>query len=517
MLVLVYSGKTKMRPSIIALSAAILLICCHGGYGEGDEQSRMEIRKDGGRKFGAVVIALMGVTPCLSQTSAAVEGLSTNSNLARRVDRLVEADRRELHIPGVSLAIMRGHKLVLANGYGVADHDAGASAMAHTIYAIGSLSKQFTAAAIMKLYEQNRLLLDEPVSKYLPEYQEGRTSVPTIRNLLQQNSGLPAWADLPEFQDFDTGDRRRFELARIVNLIARQPTLYSPGEWWSYSNSNYTVLAAVVERVSGMQHDEFLASAFFERLGLRSTDGCAASTRAGAAGQRAIGYQDSRSFALRPVTAVKARAFTGAGGLCSNAVDLATWKRVLVDGEVVSVSSFRRMTTAVPVRAGFTPPYGFGVSLLPLAGQQAVWHTGVLSGYTTALAYFPEHDLIISLLANARRGARLDQIVKDVVRALLGLPAPRLRDLLIDPREAERVAGGYDDGMFKFRIFRSGVQLFLDVPPAGAPTRLMFQGGREFATARPTDFRLRFEPETGEVERVVWEWADLRAYGRRVR
>jgi CubicO group peptidase (beta-lactamase class C family) len=189
--------------------------------------------------------------------------------------------------------------------------------------------------------------------------------------------------------------------------------------------------------------------------------------------------------------------------------------RALVDGQVVNASSFQQMTTAGPVRAGFTPPYGFGVSLLPLAGQRTVWHTGVLSGYTAVLAYLPEHDLTISALANARR-AHVDQIVKAVVRELLGLQAPRLRDLPIDSTEAERLAGMYDDKMFKFRIFRSGAHLFIDVPPAGTPTRLMYQGRREFATGRPTDFRLRFEPEAGAVKRIVWEWAELRAYGRRI-
>lgn len=464
---------------------------------------------------GAVVTALMWVTPCSSQPPAPVRPLSASADLARKVDLLVEADRRELHLPGVSIAIMRGHRLVLAKGYGLADREAGATATAHTIYAIGSLSKQFTAAAIVKLYEEGRIQLNEPVTKYLPEYRAAQTPVPTIRNLLQQNSGLPAWDDLPEFQDVDTGDPGRYKLLKIVDVIARQPPLYRPGEWWSYSNSNYTVLAAVVERVTGTRHDEYLVGAFFDRLGLRSTGGCT-SARVSSDGQRAVGYQDSRSYALRPVTAVKAMAFTGAGGLCSNVVDLATWMQALVDGKVVSITSFRQMTTAVAVGAGFTPPYGFGVSLLPLAGQRAVWHGGVLSGYTAVLAYFPEHDLIISTLANARR-AHLEQLVKDVARELLGLHAPLLRDLPIDPREAERVAGIYDDDMFKFRIFRSGAQLFIDVPPAGVPTRLIYQGGREFATARPTDFRLRFEPEAGEVERVVWEWAEIRAYGRRAR
>jgi D-alanyl-D-alanine carboxypeptidase len=462
---------------------------------------------------GAVVTALIWVAPCPSQSSASTRRLSARG--VREIDALVEASRRELHLPGVSIAIMRGQRLVLAKGYGMADHEAGASATAHTIYAIGSLSKQFTAAAIMKLYEEGRLRPEEPISKYLPEYRAAQNPIPTIRNLLQQNSGLVAWDDLVEFQGVETDDPGRFDLFKIVEVVARQPLLYSPGEWWSYSNSNYTALAAVVERVTGTPHDEYLAKTFFDRLGLRATGGCASAGMA-AAGQPAVGYQDNRSYALRPLTAIKARAFTGAGGLRSNAVDLVSWMRALVDGKVVTSDSFRQMTTAVPVRAGFTPPYGFGLSLLPLAGQRAVWHVGVMAGYTSVLAYFPEHDLIISTLANARR-VRLEQVVKDIARVLLGLKAPSLRDLPVDPREAQRVAGSYEDGMFKLRIFRTGPHLFLDAPSAGAPVRLIYQGSGEFATARPTDFRLRFEPEAGEVERVVWEWAELRAYGRRVR
>ena len=377
--------------------------------------------------WGAAVTALMWASPCSSQSPFPAKRLSTRTNLARKVDRLVEAGRRELHLPSVSIAIMQGHTLILAKGYGVADREAGASATERTIYAIGSLSKQFTAAAIMKLSEEGRLQLDEPVSKYLPEFRSAPTPVPTIRNLLQQNSGLPAWDDLPEFQDVDARDPDRFELYKMVDVIARQPPLYRPGDWWSYSNSNYTALAAVIERVTERRHDDYLASTFFDRLGLRSMGGCA-SARVASAGQRAVGYLDSRAYALRPLTEVKARAFTGAGGLCSNVVDLATWMRALVDGEVVSADSFRQMTTAVPVRAGFTPPYGFGVSLVPLAGKRAVWHMGSMSGYIAVLAYFPEHDLIISALTNARR-VHLDQVVKDVTRELLRLQAPRVRDL----------------------------------------------------------------------------------------
>ena len=189
--------------------------------------------------------------------------------------------------------------------------------------------------------------------------------------------------------------------------------------------------------------------------------------------------------------------------------------RALADGKAVSVNSFKEMTTAAPVQAGFTPPYGFGVSLLPLLGQRTVWHTGVVSGYVALVAYFPDQDVIISAATNARH-VWLHQIVKDVAGEILGLQAPRLRDLQIDQREAQRMVGNYDDGLFKFRIFKSGARLFLDVPAFGGPMRLIHQGAGEFSTSRPTDFRVRFEPAVGEVERVVWEWAELRAYGRRV-
>jgi CubicO group peptidase (beta-lactamase class C family) len=314
---------------------------------------------------------------------------------------------------------MRGHRLVLARGYGVADREAGAPATAHTIYAIGSLSKQFTAVAIMKLYEEGRLQLDEPVTKYLPEFRASQTTVPTIRNLLQQNSGLPAWDDLPEFQDVDKGDSGRFELFKTVDVVARQPPLYRPGEWWSYSNSNYTVLAAVVERVTGTQHDEYLVGAFFDRLGLGSTRGCASSLLA-SAGQRAVGYQDSRSYAH---------------------------------------NLHSRECQARPARAA---------------------HQGRRAGVAGASGASPE-----------------------------GL--------------ADRPCGGWarDGQLRRWHVQVPDLQEWcatLHRRPAGrAPTQLIYQGGREFATARPTDFRLRFEPKAGEVERVVWEWAELRAYGRRAR
>ena len=367
------------------------------------------------------------VTPCISQSPASGRPF-TRADGAAAIDPLMESGRNELKLPGISIAIMRGRTLVFARGYGWADRERRVAPSERTVYPIGSLSKQFTAAAVMKLVEQGRVRLEEPLATYLPEYGTPQAPLLLIRHLLYQTSGVPEWNGLPEMEDIDTGDPAWFNLDKVIELLGRQRQLYPPGDWWPYSNSNYSLLAAVIERVAGMTYEQYLSENFFVPLKLESTGSCQPERNL-PQGDKAVGYvAEVGSFVLRPLTANKARAFTGCGGMCSNALDLITWMRALVDGKVVSNASFRQMTQPAPVRVGFTPPYGFGLSVVPLAGQPAVWHIGVLAGYTSVLAYFPRQDLIIVALANARR-APLQTLVRKVARAVMNLPTPVLRDI----------------------------------------------------------------------------------------
>ena len=214
----------------------------------------------------------------------------------------------------------------------------------------------------MKLVERGRVRLDEPVKTYLPEYAANQTKLLRIRHLLQQTSGAPEWNVLPDMQDIDTGEPSRFTVAKIIDLLGSQPQLYDPGDWWSYSNSNYTLLAAVIERASGMSYERFLSENFFIPLGLRSTGSCTPERGLSPRPLHAAGYlATGNSFERKPLTTTKAQAYAGSGGLCSSAVDLARWMRALVDGKAVSAASYREMTTPAPVRAGFTPPLGCSV------------------------------------------------------------------------------------------------------------------------------------------------------------
>jgi D-alanyl-D-alanine carboxypeptidase len=462
-----------------------------------------------------VIAAAITATACSSRAMPVSGQLVAAGALAPAVDSIVEASRSELALPGVSIAILRGHTLLVAKGYGLADRESSVPPSERTIYPIGSLSKQITAAAVMKLVEQGRIHLDEPLATYLPEYRPTSGQMPSIRQLLLQTSGIPTWDDLPDMQHIDSGNADRFTRARMIDVLAQTPVLYPAGQWWSYSNSNYFLLAAAIEHVTGMNYDEYLAEIFFGPLGLGSTGGCASEPITGAP-DRAVGYGFvDGSYVPRPLSHTEAYAAVGAGGLCSNAADLVRWMRALVDGKVVSPASFRQMTTAAPVGAGFTPPYGYGLSLRPLVGQRAVWHIGVISGFMSVLAYFPDQDVIIAALAN-RLHAPLDVIVKRISRALMGLPAPLLRDLPVPASERDRSVGTYDDGLFTFRVYQQGEQLYVDVPPFGPPLRLRYQGAHDFATPEPDERRFRFEPADGPVKRVDWEWGEIRAFGRRI-
>ena len=428
-----------------------------------------------------------------------------------KIDSIIEAGQKQLRLPGVSIAIMQGNKIIFSKGYGVADLQTKVPATSYTIYPIASLSKHFTAAAIMKLVEQKHLKLDDPVAKYLPDYSSTKKPILTLRHLLYQTSGLPTWDDLPEMQGVNTGKAEDFTLKKVVEAVSRHTSAYPAGYWWSYSNSNYSILAAIIEKVTGKSYDKYLREQFFIPLHLSSTGSCQLEEDI-PAGPKSTGYLAVKdSFELRPLSDIASTAFTGGGGLCSNATDLVSWMRALVDGKAIKSSSFKKMTTAAAVNAGFTPPYGFGLSLRTLEGQAAIWHKGVIAGYTSLLAYFPKQDIIIATLVNGTHVA-LQTIVKRVVRNLLNIPEPAFNNFAIPEKEVKRITSNYNDGMFRFSISAEAGKLFINVPDLGGSYQLFYQGNKEFATAEPGMIRLRMVHSNKNTDWLEWDWAEIRAY-----
>jgi len=435
--------------------------------------------------------------------------------LIRQIDSIIETARTELHVSGVSIAIMHKDKIILAKGYGLADREKGVLSSAFTIYPIASISKQFTAAAIMKLIEQGMLRLDEPVTTYIPEYHNKQTPLVSIRQLLNQTSGIPEWDNLPEFQDMYAGNAADYSLAKLIEVLGKLEQLYPAGEWWSYSNSNYSLLASVIEHVTGKTYEQYMGETIFSPLRLLHTGSCQPNQNL-PSGLHAVGYMTSKdSFMVAELTDNEARLSTGCGGICSNATDLVSWMHALVNGRVVRDRSYRQMITTSRVRAGFIPPYGFGLSVVPIAEQPATWHMGVSDQSVSELAYLPRQDLTIAVLTNASH-IPLQIVVNKIVRAILKSPEPKIYDLAIGKKEIDRSVGNYDDAMFKFNIYTDSGRLYMHVPGLNATYRLRYQGGHEYVTDHRGKFRLKFESSTGVAERVDWDWGEIRAYGRRI-
>lgn len=456
-------------------------------------------------RFAAAAAVLLFLSACATPSRR-------SDSLGSAIDAIAEEARTRQSIPGLSIVVTRGGQVIHAKGYGTADRESGTPATPETVYQIGSISKQFTAAGILRLAERGALSLDDRVTDRLPEL-PGTWSEVRLRHLLHQTSGVPDFLFLPEFGEHSSEvDRPASELRA---MIARQPLQFAPGERWSYSNSNYTLLAAVIERVSGMPYEKFLEQEIFKPLGLTSFHHCSPHPSA-PHHARGYGLRNGTVLVAPPENMNWAR---GDGGLCADAKDLARWMRALATGRAVSPGSFQSMTTSSPTRDGTVPAYGFGFSLVDLDGPEGrhrkIAHHGLMTGFAGMLSFYPEEDLVIAVLTN-RGGLWADPIEKAIAREVLGLPQPRFHAEPLANGEASRYAGTYDFGAFQVRIVERDGRLSTEAPPPVPTAPLLYQGdGRFAAETDPDAIQLAFTVEGDRAERLVLSMAGMHWYGRR--
>jgi CubicO group peptidase (beta-lactamase class C family) len=425
----------------------------------------------------------------------------------RGLDAAAQGQLEAKGLPGLALAVLEGDELVHLAGYGRAAIGPERTVEADTPFELASISKQFAAAAVMRLVEEGRLDLDQEVKRLLPELRVHGGAL-RVRHLLGQTSGLPELLDLPGFETLAARPSRKSSLVELLRAIAGPPLRFPPDSFWAYSNSNYTALAVLVERASSKPYARFLKD-LLKPLGLEAIAPCHTLPRKG----RAVVYR-STAEGLRPVPPdTNPHTYTGNGDLCGTARDLARWTRALAAGRVVSAESYRRMVTPGPVGAGFTPPYGYGLSLLPLAGRRAVSHTGSTGA---AAAYFPESGTTIVVLTN-RDLSFAEEPLQAIARAHFGLPAPPPPDPgPVTSEEAAPFVGNYDDGLFRFRVFHRGGRLVLDNPPFGTPRPLGRVSPRRFASvAEPEGIAIELADEKTPGLALLFDWAGKRSFARR--
>jgi CubicO group peptidase (beta-lactamase class C family) len=337
--------------------------------------------------------------------------------LAPQVDAAVESQRQSQKIPGVSLAICRDGKLINATGYGLANVEWNAPVAPDTIFQTGSVGKQFTSMAIMMLFEEGKLGLDDKLIKYIPESPAIWSDV-TLRELLTHISGISDYGGEEDTMGKGVINfHNDYTEEQLVQAFAKMPMDFPPGTKWSYSNTGYVLLGIVIHRVTGKFYGNFLEERIFQPLGMNSTH---IISEADIVAHRAAGYRLVKGQLKNQEWVSPALNTTADGALYTNVLDLAKWDAALYTTKLIRQSSFDIMWSPVKLKDGKTAPYGFGWDLAPLDGRRTISHDGAWQGFTMTIARYLDDRLTIIVMTNLDSdNSKPAQIVHDVAALYL--------------------------------------------------------------------------------------------------
>jgi D-alanyl-D-alanine carboxypeptidase len=320
-------------------------------------------------------------------TDAPVAPEQLSPALTRKIDADVKSSLDRFGVPGAAVMVIQGGKVSLVQAFGARDVAQSLPIRPDTYFEIGSITKQFTAASILQLQEAGKLKIDQLLSEYLPDAPHAKEV--TLRQLLTHTSGLHEYFD----------EQLAAQPIAYKDLIARVASLpldFAPGSRWSYSNTGYLLLGKVIEVVSGESYRAYLQHHIFDPLDMKQTyttgdEGRLANMEAG---YRRVNGKVERAPITDPSWA------NAAGLLVMTLNDLAKWDTALRSGKVVSMSSYKEMTTAFMTTANGSANYGLGLFVDSAYGQPRIGHTGGSLGFTAADEFFPRQDVRIIALTN---------------------------------------------------------------------------------------------------------------------
>ena len=336
--------------------------------------------------------------------------------LAAKVDSVVQVDALAQGMPSVSIVVTRGNERLVERAWGLADVSSGRKAEPSTTYEVASLSKQFTAALVLKLVDRGRLSLSDTLGRFFDGLKPEFDGI-TVEQLLNHTSGLKGdFRGPPEQMGARpiTGDS-------LVALAARDTLATKPGTKFIYSNTGYMLAAAIIEKVFGKSYAEALRDEIARPLGLKSLARCTTDKSGGAES-----YVRSAQEEPRRVSSYHPSVTLGNGGICTTAGDLAKWNRALHGGRVLSDASYRAMTTPRGAAATDGAYYGLGLYVRPEPwGKNVILHGGTTAGYSAANLWYPADSISVTVLYNA-----VPQVPVNVAAVIAQLahgltPAPR--------------------------------------------------------------------------------------------
>lgn len=356
----------------------------------------------------AVFWAAVAVAPLAGQTT-------DRSELAAAVDSIAMAPIEAGQVAGMSVAVVRHGQILVLRPYGMADLELEVSTPAEAVYEIGSITKQFTASAVLQLVEAGKINLDADLTDYLPDYDTKGRKI-AVRRLMDHTSGIRGYTEIPAFWGMMARDLPRDS---IVALFESEPFDFEPGQALIYNNSAYFLLGLIIEKVTGGSYADYIQEHLFRPAGMTRSRYC---SNEDVIPGRAHGYSAGDSGLVRAAYINLAFPFS-AGSLCSTALDLVRWNRALHGGRILSPESYRLLTTPEPLADGTKVRYAKGLVVEDGPWGKVIHHGGGIPGFLSDARYYPDEDLIVVVLVNTAGPPGAEAISLGIVEKVLG-PAP---------------------------------------------------------------------------------------------
>jgi CubicO group peptidase (beta-lactamase class C family) len=416
------------------------------------------------------------------------------ARIATAVDSIVNDALKGGRAAGMSVAVVRGRDTLVFKPYGYADLEFDVPTPPAAIYEIGSVTKQFTAAAILQLQEQGKLSLDDEITKYLTSYPTQGNRI-TIRRLLDHTSGIKGYTELPEFGRFMVLKQPKDSL---VALFSSKPFDFAPGEAQVYNNSAFFLLGMIIEKVSGTTYADYVKKNLFDKAGMVDSRYCS---------ENAVIKRRANGYEARPDGLVRAAYLDhtwpyAAGSLCSTIGDLVAWNNALHGGRILSPASYRELLTVGTLNDGTRLRYAKGIGVDSSFGRPVIAHGGGINGFLSDLEYFPGDQLTVAVLINSTGPVSPNAISNRILETIYGKWSLKGTDFTGNAADYAGEYSGIGRGrpmVVRIAAESAGKGLTIQNVPGPQPQPLTYLGNETFDR---NGMRFTFVRENGRVTKI---------------
>jgi CubicO group peptidase (beta-lactamase class C family) len=373
---------------------------------------------------------------------------ASNESLDRYLSKIYPAAE-----PGAAVLVTQNGKVLLRKGYGMANLEHGVPITPETVFEVGSVTKQFTAAAILMLQERGKLSVQDDLTKYLPDFPTQGKKV-TLEDLLHHTSGIPSYTGMAEWIP---KMREDLSVDQLIGIFQGKPFEFDPGTKWAYDNSGYVLLGAVIEKVAGKSYERFIEDEIFQPLGMTHSY---YGSWTDVIPHRAAGYDKENDHFINTPYLSMTQPYA-AGSLMSTVDDLALWDRALTSGTLLKKESLDRAFTSGQLTSGQLTRYGYGWTLHDLAGKRVIEHGGDINGFSCDVLRIPEAGILVVVLTNNTEAAlRPDAVTSRIAAHLLGRPLTEGPSLNLDAKAMDEYTGVYRTGDTTRYVIADGGKLY---------------------------------------------------------